>query len=158
MADRVKRASPLYWGLTLALIAFGFLTALSIGLPFLLIGFALLLLAPVRTKPAIFRPVLLAVFAFIVGFVLVAPLGCTTQSTGLPTVAPSPLGGAGSSPALGRTTCANLLGIDYSGSRTYNPALWPALLAGLGAGLLTGGGARRILSRRSKPLIGDRST
>jgi hypothetical protein len=137
MPERAKPTPPWYWILAAILIAFGVIGLASIGLPFLLVGLTLLFLAPHRAKPATFWPALLAVLAFIAGYVLVSPLSCTESA----------LAGSGQ---LGHTSCFNLLGIDYAGRGVYNPPLWPALLAGVAAGLMTGFVSRWILSRRSR--------
>ena len=52
-----------YWITSLALIAFGFLGAFSIGRPFFLVGLSMLVLGPLRRRPALFWPPLLAVVA-----------------------------------------------------------------------------------------------
>lgn len=64
-----------------------------------------------------FWPPLVAVIAYNVGWWAVAPLSCTATQTA----------GATS----GRTTCSSLLGIDYSGTGTYNPSFDAANQAGL---------------------------
>ena len=111
-----------YWITSLCLIAFGFLGALSIGRPFFLVGLAMLVLGPVRRRPAIFWPPLLAVVAYNVGYWAVAPLYCTaTEKVGGPST----------------TTCSSVLGINYSGSGLYNPSLDPANAAGLLLAALT---------------------
>jgi hypothetical protein len=76
----------------------------------------MLLLVPVRRRPALFWPPLLAVVAYNVGYWAVAPLYCTaTEAVGGPST----------------TTCSNVLGITYAGSGAYNPSLDPANMAGL---------------------------
>ncbi len=115
----------LYWVLAVLLIGFGGLAAFSVGVPFLAVGVALVALAPLRERTAVFWPALSAVIAFFAGYVLVAPLTCTAQAI-------MREGAAGSrSAAVGRTTCKNLIGIDYSGTGTYNPPLWPGVVAGV---------------------------
>jgi len=105
-----------YWITSLGLIAFGFLGAFSIGRPFFLVGLAMLVLGPVRRRPALFWPPLLAVVAYNVGYWAVAPLYCTaTEVVGGPST----------------TVCSSVLGINYSGSGTYNPSGDPANMAGL---------------------------
>ena len=105
-----------YWITSLGLIAFGFLGALSIGRPFFLVGLAMLVLGPVRRRPTLFWPPLLAVVAYNVGYWAVAPLYCTaTEAVG----------------GLSTTVCSSVLGINYSGSGLYNPSLDPANMAGL---------------------------
>jgi hypothetical protein len=68
-----------YWITSLGLIAFGFLGMFSIGRPFFLVGLAMLVLGPVRRRPMIFWPSLLAVVAYNVGYWAVAPLHCTDE-------------------------------------------------------------------------------
>jgi hypothetical protein len=53
-----------YWILSLALVSFGVIAALSIGRPFMLIGLTMLLLGRWRHRPAIFWPPLLAMIAY----------------------------------------------------------------------------------------------
>lgn len=101
----------------LSLVVFGVLAMFSIGRPFFLVGLAMLILGPLRSRPALFWPPLAAVVAYNVGWWAVAPLSCTATETV----------GATS----GRTICSSLLGIDYSGSGIYNPSLDPANQAGL---------------------------
>jgi hypothetical protein len=116
-----------YWITSLGLIALGFLGALSIGRPFFLVGLAMLVLGPVRRRPMIFWPPLLAVVAYNV-------LYCTaTEAVGSPST----------------TTCSNVLGINYSGSGLYNPSLDPANMAGLLlAGVVFVGGLVAIILKR----------
>ena len=126
-----------YWITSLGLIAFGFLGAFSIGRPFFLVGLAMLVLGPVRRRPALFWPPLLAVVAYNVGYWAVAPLYCTaTEVVGGPST----------------TVCSSVLGINYSGSGTYNPSLDPANMAGLllAAIAFVGVLAAIILKRRSE--------
>jgi hypothetical protein len=105
-----------YWITSLGLIAFGFLGMWTIGRPFFLVGFAMLILGPVRRHPALFWPPLLAVVAYNVGYWAVAPLYCTaTEAVGGPST----------------TVCSSVLGINYSGSGLYNPSGDPANMAGL---------------------------
>ena len=105
-----------YWITSLGLIAFGFVGMFSIGRPFFLVGLAMLVLGPVRRRPTPFWPPLLAVVAYNVGYWAVAPLYCTaTEVVGGPST----------------TVCSSVLGINYSGSGTYNPSLDPANVAGL---------------------------
>jgi hypothetical protein len=124
----------LYWGLAVVLVLFGSVAILSIGIPFLTLGIALLALGGWRHQPRIFWPPLVGLLSFFIGFVLIAPGSCTATAT-------SP-----GDPA-GFTTCSNLLGLDYSGEGLYNPPLWPALVAGLVLAAV-GGAATRLLLRR----------
>lgn len=105
-----------YWVASLSLIAFGVVAMFSIGRPFLLIGLAMIILGPLRSRPVLFWPPLVAVIAYNVGYWAVAPLYCTATEAA---------GGAST------TTCSSLIGIGYSGSGIYNPSLDPANQAGL---------------------------
>jgi hypothetical protein len=105
-----------YWIISLALIAFGFLAALSIGQPFLMVGLAMLVLGPFRRRPLIFWPPLLAVIAYNLTYFAVAPFYCTASSFN---------GGPST------TVCSSLIGIRYAGEGIYNPSLTPAVLTGL---------------------------
>lgn len=110
-----------YWAASLGLIAFGVVAMFSIGRPFLLVGLALLLLGPLRSRPVLFWPPLVAVIAYNVGFWAIAPLSCTaTEAAG----------------GTSTTTCSSLIGIGYSGSGIYNPSLDPANQAGLGLAVI----------------------
>jgi hypothetical protein len=104
-----------YWVASLGLIALG-VGMFSIGRPFLMVGLAMLILGPLRRRPVLFWPPLLAVIAYNVGYWAVAPFYCTATEA---------VGGAST------TTCSSLIGIGYSGSGTYDPSLDPANQAGL---------------------------
>ena len=130
-----------YWVLVVVLVMFGVLTGFSIGLPFLLLGVVLAILAPYRHRPSLFWPPVLAVLALVTGFVLVAPLGCTATATSR---------GLGTT---NHTVCTNAVGIDYSGDGIYNPSLLPALLVGVAAAVIVATVARMVL-RRHERLVG----
>lgn len=117
-------AGVLYWYLVVFLVAFGLLAIASIGLPFLILGSTLALLGPSRDRPRVFRPALLGVAGFLLGFTLVAPMSCSSSQS-----ARIPPGPAASQSA---TTCSSVVGIQYSGSGSYTPPVWPAVAAGLG--------------------------
>jgi len=118
-----------YWIMSLSLIGFGFLGILSVGRPFLLAGLALLVLGPVRKRPALFWPPLAAVVAWNVAFLTIAPGMCTATQT----IGTMPSDGSGES----TTVCSNLLGMIYRGSGIYNPSLEPANQAALVVEVLT---------------------
>jgi hypothetical protein len=105
-----------YWVTSLGLIVFGVIGMFSIGRPFFLVGLAMLILGPLRRRPILFWPPLLAVIAYNVGYWAVAPLSCTAIEA---------VGGAST------TTCSWLIGIDYSGSGMFNPSLDLANQVGL---------------------------
>jgi hypothetical protein len=126
-----------YWAGGVALAVAGFLAIFSIGAPLLFTGVAMLVVGRWRHRPAVVWPVLVGVWSFVLGYVLVAPLSCSTSA--------APPGEAG------RTTCSNVLGIDYSGTDVYNPSLCPARMAGLAA---AAGGVvvtRQITRRTGSP-------
>jgi len=123
-----------YWIITVVLIAFGFLAALSIGQPFLMLGLAMLVLSPFRTRPLIFWPPLLAVVAYNLAYLVVAPFSCTESTD---------LNGA---PAA--TVCSSLIGIRYTGDAAYNPSLLPAIAVGLAVAAITALVTFLVLRRR----------
>jgi hypothetical protein len=138
---RARLAGVAYWALVVFLIGSGFLGLLSVGLPFLLLGITLAILSQRRHETGVVASGVAAIVGFTTGYILVAPLGCTT-SGGVP----------GSTP---HTVCGNILGIDYSGTGVYNPSLLPGLSAGLILAVLfaigTGRLVRRIASHRMTP-------
>ncbi len=105
-----------YWITSLGLIAFGVVGMFSIGRPFFVVGIAMLILGPLRSRPALYWPPLVAVIAYNVGWWAIAPMYCTATQA---------VGGAAA------TVCSSLTGINYSGSGIYNPSLEPANQAGL---------------------------
>lgn len=117
-----------YWTLTAILIGLGILGAASIGLLILPIGVVLAVLGPVRSRKTVFWPVIVATLGFLVGFILVSPLRCTTSATTT----------ANGKNQQATTHCSNLLGIDYSGTGLYNPSSTPAFIAGAGLGVVAG--------------------
>lgn len=129
-----------YVSTSVLLVLAGLVTIFSIGLPILVLGVALLVLTPVRTRPTIFRPALAGVLGFLIGSILVAPLGCTTSTTVVT--------GAGALVETGSTTCSSILGPEYSGSTTYDPSYVPALLAGLLLGAIAWVAVRAVVVRR----------
>jgi len=130
-----------YWTITVVLIAFGTLGLLSIGFPFLLLGIALAIVSQRRHETGLVAGVVAAAVGFSVGYILIAPLTCSTS--------------ASSADPVEHTVCSNILGIDYSGAGSYDPSLLPALIAGLVVALLAALGARwlarRLAARRTPP-------
>ena len=123
-----------YWSLVAVLVGFGLLAIFDVGLPFLLTGLTLAVLAPVRHRPRSFWPWLVALWAFFIGYPLVAPLGCTrTSGIGLPD----------------RTICSSLLG-HYAGRGAYDPPLWPALAVASIFAVAGWALARRLLAIRPR--------
>ena len=122
----------MYWVAVGLLIAFGIVAIFSIGAPFLLLGVVLAVLAPWRRRLRVIAPAVAGVLGLTAGYVLIAPLRCTSISTD---------GGTDF------TTCSNLLGIDYSAAGSYNPSLLPALVVGLAAGGIAAGVTRWVTAR-----------
>lgn len=122
----------MYWVAVGLLIAFGMVAIFSIGAPFFLLGIVLAVLAPWRREVRVIAPAIAGVLGLVAGYVLVAPLGCTATAT---------------STGASFTTCSNILGLDYSGSGTYNPSLLPALLVGLAVAVVTAGLTRLVTAR-----------
>lgn len=144
MADTAETPGWGYWITAMLLIVFATLTGFSIGIPFLCLGLALVVLAPFKDRAPIFVPSVVALVAFFIGYIIVAPLGCTMSES----IEVSSSGGVTSvSPAA--TTCSNVIGIDYSGTGIYNPPLWPAALGGVAAAALAGAVAFFFLRRHS---------
>jgi hypothetical protein len=115
-----------YWGISLSLIVFGILGSLSIGLPFLLIGLTLVILNPLRHRPRLFWPLLLAMIAYNLAFWFYTPFYCTVSS---------------STDGTSSAACSSLLGIAWpasaGGLADPGAAFYQANLAGLAAAVLT---------------------
>ena len=126
--------TAVYVALAIALALFGYLALFSIGFPFLLTGVLMLALFGRRGKIEVMVPALLWPWAFTLGYLLVAPLGCSQTTR----------------PAVGAVESATRCGalfFDYAGGASYDPPIWPALL--VGAVLATGVAwlARRAITR-----------
>ena len=128
--------AAVYWAGAVVLVVVGFLAIFSIGAPLFLTGVAMLVVGRWRHRSAVVWPVLVGVWSFVLGYLLVAPLGCSTSEV---------RGDAG------RTTCSNVLGIDYSGTGVYNPSLLPALIAGLAAAAIGVVVTRQITRQMRRP-------
>jgi hypothetical protein len=111
------RAS-VYYVSAVALVCIGIVGIFSIGMPLLLLGATMLAVGRHRGRPDRFWPPLAGTLGLIAGFVTTAPLGCTTSASD-------------SDASAAATTCANIIGIDYSGNGGYSPPLWPALVVGV---------------------------
>jgi len=105
-----------YWIFCAAVVLLGLLTGFSIGVFILPIGVALVALGPVRGRPRVFWPVLLAVVGFVVGYLLFVPLSCTATAS-IP-------GGETT------TVCRSILGPEYRTVGVAEPPTDLARLAG----------------------------
>lgn len=130
----------LYTMLAVGLVLFGIAGLFSVGMPFLLTGLVMLLLLPWRRRRDILWPSLGSVWGLTLGYILVAPLGCTTGTV--------PNGAILRSSGVA-TTCNGLL-FDYSGSGSYNAPLLPALLVGVVVAVAAGLVVKALLTRRAR--------
>ena len=135
MSTRGRIGAIVYWIVAVLLTGVGFIDLAGIGAPFLLVGLAMMALWPFRRKARTYWSAMVGVFAFIGGYVLAAPLGCTTTQT--------------TQGGVSTTTCTNILRLDYSGAGVYNPSLFPALVAGLATGVLLAAAVWFLLRRRA---------
>ncbi len=129
---------PAYVTAGVVLVGLGVLAIFTIGLPVLVAGLILLVdgfTNAHRRWPRVFWPIVVGIAVLFVGYVLVAPLSCTSEAVARE-----------SGHAVGATSCTNLVGIDYSGGPGYNPPLWPALLAGVAGGAIAGAVTRLSLA------------
>jgi hypothetical protein len=110
-----------YAFLAVVLIIFGYAGLFSVGAPFLLTGLVMLICFPWRRRRGILWPAIAAVWGFTLGYVLIAPLGCS-QTGGVPLIQ--------AASAAARTTCNGAF-FDYSGGASFNPPLLPAVLVGI---------------------------
>lgn len=134
-----------YWFVAVLLTGFGFLAGFSIGPPFFVVGVAMLVLGPLRSRPRLFWPPLIGVITFVVSVVFLIPFSCTATA-----------GGGG--PSV--TICTSLLGQTWSGTGNDNPppeafdgAVRAGVLAGAIAALATLGWLtlRRRAEFRTRP-------
>lgn len=100
---------------------------------------------PPRPKEPNLLPLAIAALGFVAGFILLVPLGCTTESVSI-----EEAGSSDTTSSTGQTSCSNVMGLDYSGEGSYNPPLWPAALAGV-AGAAVGGGMMLLLQHGRTP-------
>jgi hypothetical protein len=114
-----------YLAVAVALVGFGYLALFSIGFPFALTGLLMLALFRLRGRREVIIPALAWPWVFTLGYVLVAPLGCTGSATPASVAA-----GAGDAGAAGVTRCHALF-FTYAGGGSYDPPLLPALLVGI---------------------------
>ena len=119
----------LYWVLVVVLIAFGAVGIFSVGLPFLVLGFVLGAIHPLRREPALFWTPVVAVVAFFAGWWLLGPVGCSAEST--------PNGRAE------RVSCESLAGVTYDGE-----PFWIGPTVGAVAAAVLGGATYVGLARR----------
>ena len=110
-----------YWLRVVLLVGIGFVTIFSVGWYFWFIAVALVVLSPFRSRPRIFRSGMALFAGFLIGYVLVAPWGCSQTMSFDPTTGRGP-----PSPVI----CTSPVGIEYSGPAPFNPSQTPALIVG----------------------------
>jgi hypothetical protein len=135
-----------YTLLAVALIIFGFAGLFSIGAPFLLTGVVMLVCFPWRRRRGILWPAIAGVWGFTLGYVLIAPLGCT-HTVSLTRALTS----------TASTTCNGVF-FDYSGGASYNPPLLPAVVVGIAVAVGTALAVGALLSRGFRDASSVRQT
>lgn len=133
MERRSRAGAVAYWVLVVILIGLGSLGLLSIGLPFLLLGITLAILSQRRHETGVVAAGVAAIVGFTLGYVLAAPLSCTSSGDG--------------TGSISHTFCSNILGINYSGMGLYSQSLAPGLLAGIVVAVAFALGTRWIARR-----------
>ena len=98
-----------------------------------------------RPKEPNLLPLAIAALGFVAGFILLVPLGCTSEEISIIESRSSD-----TASSTGQTSCSNVMGLDYRGEGSYNPPLWPAALAGVAAAAV-GGGMTLLLQRGRTP-------
>ena len=137
--DEEVRGAWAYAALAVGLVLFGIVGLFSIGAPFLLTGLAMLACFEWRRRPDILWPALAGVWGLTLGYILVAPLSCTSTS----------IASTSGVPVRMETTCNGLL-LDYSGGPSYNAPLLPALLFGLAMAAVSAVLVRLAFARRRR--------
>jgi hypothetical protein len=128
-----------YAALAVVLILFGLAGLFSIGAPFLLTGIVMLVCFPWRRRREILWPAISGVWGLTLGYVLLAPIGCSTRRM--------PEGLTMGFVSTAATTTCNGVFFDYSGGASYNPPLLPSLLIGVFVGAVAVMAVRALLSR-----------
>jgi hypothetical protein len=131
-----------YATLAVVLIIFGFAGLLSIGAPFLLTGIVMLVCFPWRSRREVLWPAISGVWGLTLGYVLLAPIGCSTRRTSAGLT-------IGFVSTAATTTCKGVF-FDYSGGASYHPPLLPALLVGVLVGAVAIIAVRALLSRMAR--------
>ena len=129
--------TALYVAIALVLIVFGYLALFSIGWPFALTGILMLALIGERGRVDVLAPALAWPWVFTIGYLLLAPIGCTSSATAT----------TGGRAVEGVTRC-NSLFLTYAGRTPYEPPLLPALLTGVALATATSVALRWWFRRR----------
>jgi len=110
-----------YWLIVLILGVLGLLTIFSIGMYFWFIAIGLIVLSPFGSRPQIFRPGIALFVGSLIGYVLIAPWGCSQSFTSNPTTGEE---------TVTPVVCTSPIGIEYSGAEPFDPSRTPALVVG----------------------------
>jgi len=88
---------------------------------------ALIVVSPFRSRPTIFLPGLALFVAFLFGYVLVAPWGCSQSFMENPDIGVA---------VTSDMVCTSPTGVEYSGPEPFDPDRTPALITGIVTGVL----------------------
>ena len=136
-----------YWLIVLILGVLGLLSIFSIGIYFWLLAIALIVLSPFGSRPQIVRPGIALFVGFLIGYVLIAPWGCSQSFTSNPTTGDE---------TLTPVVCTSPIGVEYSGAEPFDPSRTPALVIG-GISAVVASVATWLLttSRKDEPMETD---
>jgi len=121
-----------YWVIVVSLLVLGVLSMFTVGLAFLLLAAAMIVLSPFRSKPRVWWSGIALVVGYLIGFAAVTPWGCSQMATfdvatGVAEEAP--------------TVCRSLIGIEYTGPDGFEPSTTPGVSAGVVLGVLAASAA-----------------
>lgn len=133
-----------YWLVVLVLVALGFLTIFSFGMYFWFMAVGLALLSPFRSRPQVFLPGLALFLGLLVGYVVVAPWGCSQSFTSNPTTGEETL-----SPVV----CTSPIGIEYAGPEPFEPSRTPALITGGATAIIAAGVTWVVVRSRQLEMV-----
>jgi hypothetical protein len=121
-----------YWVIVVSLLVLGVLSMFTVGLAFLFVAAAMIVLSPFRSKPRVWWSGMAVVVGYLIGYATVAPWGCSQTATfdvatGVAEEAP--------------TVCRSLIGIEYIGPDEFEPSRTPGVVAGVVLGVLAASAA-----------------
>lgn len=102
-----------YWVTIVVLLILGYLTGFTIGPIFWFVAAVMIVLAPFKWRPRIYRTGVALFTGFIIGYLLVAPFGCSQTASG---------DVATGEQTLSPVVCSSIIGIDYTGPEPSNRA------------------------------------
>lgn len=121
-----------YWVIVVSLLVLGVLSMFTVGLAFLLLAAAMIVLSPFRSKPRVWWSGMALVVGYLIGYAAVTPWGCSQTATfdvatGVAEEAP--------------TVCRSLIGIEYTGPDGFEPSTTPGVISGVVLGVLAASAA-----------------